>query len=200
MDIKIIISVKILISIRYDINISGAAFCTVINRAQFSHLNPSITPGNHQWRGAAPLFSNRGVQMIIDVYRFPSNVNKSSINVFITTMNSSVAEASTCTIKYFSEASVLYMFLVLDIRGINDIRLISRPIHAPIHELEDTDTNTPPTKVISKRIFVELLGIREESVKLYLRGMNPLACISLLFYVEIYGLHLGVWCTVAFDA
>jgi hypothetical protein len=35
-------------------------------------------------------------------------------------MNSRVAEASACTIKYFSEASVLYMFLTLDIRGIND--------------------------------------------------------------------------------
>ena len=31
-------------------------------------------------------------------------------------MNSSVVEASTCTIKYFNEASVLYMFLMLDIR------------------------------------------------------------------------------------
>jgi len=41
------------------------------------------------------------------------------------------------------------MFLTLDIKGINDIRLISRPIHVPNHELEDTDTNTPPTKVIS---------------------------------------------------
>jgi len=28
--------------------------------------------------------------------------------------------------------------------------------------LEDTDTNIPPTKVISGRNFVELLGIREE--------------------------------------
>jgi len=36
----------------------------------------------------------------------------------------------------------------------------ARSIHAPYHELEDTDTNTPPTKVISKRILVELLGIR----------------------------------------
>ena len=175
MDIKIIVSVKALISIRYDININGAAFCTVINSAQFSHLNPSITPGNHQWRGAAPLFSRRGVQMIIGVYGFISNVNKSSVNVFITTINRSVAEASTCTMKYFSEASVLYIFLTLDIKGINDIRLISSPIHAPNHELDDTDTNTPPTKIISRRIFVELLGIREESVKLYLRGMNPLA-------------------------
>jgi hypothetical protein len=63
---------------------------------------------------------------------------------------------------------VLYIFFTLDIRGIKDIRLISRPIHAPSHESEDTDTNTPLTKVISKRIFVELLGITEKSVILYL--------------------------------
>jgi len=35
---------KVLISIKYDININGAAFCTVISSAQFPHLNPSITP------------------------------------------------------------------------------------------------------------------------------------------------------------
>ena len=86
--------------------------------------------------------------------------------------------------KYFNEASVLYIFLTLDIKGINDIRLICNPIHAPSHELEDTDTNTPPTRVISKWILVELLGIREESVMLYLWGMNPLAYISLFFYIE----------------
>jgi hypothetical protein len=57
----------------------------------------------------------------------------------------------------------------------NVIRLISRSIHDLNHELEDKDTNTPPTKVISKRIFVELLCIGEESVILYLWGMNPLA-------------------------
>jgi len=172
----------------------------IINSAQFSHLNPSITPGNHQWKGAAPLFSRRGVQMTICVYGFLSNVNKSSVNVFITTVNKSVAEASTCTMKYFNEASVLYIFLTWDIKGLNDIILISRRIHTPIHELEDTDTNTPPTKVISKRIFVELLSITEESVILYLWGMSPLAYFSLLFYVETCLLHLGLWFTVAFDA
>jgi hypothetical protein len=76
-------------------------------------------------------------------------------HVFITTINSHVAEGS---------ISVLYIFLTLDIKEMNDIRLI-----------DDTDTNTPPTRVTSKRIFVELLGIREESVILYLWGMNPLA-------------------------
>jgi hypothetical protein len=53
---------------------------------------------------------------------------------------------------------------MLDIRGMNDIRFISRPIHAPSHELEDTDTNILLTEVVSKKIMVELLGIREESV------------------------------------
>jgi hypothetical protein len=85
-------------------------------------------------------------------------------------------------------------------RGTNDIRLISKPIHAVSNELEDTDINTPPTKLISKRIFVELLDIREESVILYLWGMNPLAYFSLLFYVETCLLRLGVWCTAAFVA
>ena len=94
----------------------------------------------------------------------------------------------------------MYMFLTLDIRGINDIRLISRPIHAPSLELEDVDTNTPPTKIISKGNLVEFLGIREESVITYLWGMNQLACFILLFYIEISFLHLGVWCTAAFVA
>jgi hypothetical protein len=79
------------------------------------------------------------------------------------------------------------MLLTLDIRVINDIRLISRPIHAPSHELEDTDTNTTPTRIINKRIFVELLGIREESVILYLWGMNPLAYFA--------GIHFIFRCT-----
>ena len=66
---------------------------------------------------------------------------------------------------------------------IYDIILISRPIHTPSHELEATDTNTP-TKVISKRILVELQGIRLVSVILSLWGRNPLASFMLLFYIE----------------
>jgi len=88
-DIRIILNVKVLVSITFNININEAAFCNVINSAQFYHLNPSVTPGNHQWRGAAPLFNRRGVQMVIIVYGFLSNVNRSSVNVFVTTMPSS---------------------------------------------------------------------------------------------------------------
>jgi len=48
--------------------------------------------------------------------------------------------------------------------GIDDINLISRPNHVPYRELEDTDTNTPLTKVVSNRNLVELLDIREEGI------------------------------------
>ena len=101
-----ILNVEVLISIKYDINIIGAAFCGVVNSAQFSHLNPSITPGNHQWSGAAPLFSRRGVLMIIGVYRFLSNVNRSSVNIFITIIKISVAEASTCTTRLLQHCNI----------------------------------------------------------------------------------------------
>jgi hypothetical protein len=83
--------------------------------------------------------------------------------------------------------------LTLDIKGISDIKLISRPIHALSHELEDTDTNTSPTRLISKRILVESLGIREESVILYLWGMKPLAYLAyfsnlrFIYYMLVYG-------------
>jgi hypothetical protein len=59
--------------------------------------------------------------------------------------------------------------------------------------MEDTDTNTPPTRVISKRILVELLGIRKESVMFYLWCMNPLAYFSLLFYIETCWLHTYIY-------
>jgi hypothetical protein len=40
------------------------AFGTVINSAQFSHLNPSIFLGIISGRGLLHLFNRRGVQMI----------------------------------------------------------------------------------------------------------------------------------------
>jgi hypothetical protein len=38
-DIIIILSVEVFISIRYDININGAVFCIIVSSTQFSHLN-----------------------------------------------------------------------------------------------------------------------------------------------------------------
>ena len=80
-------------------------------------------------------------------------------------------KASTCTMKYctlyIDEASVLCMFLTLDIRGM--------------------------ITLISMRNFVELQGIREQSVIFYLQCMNHyhiLAYFSMLkpfYYIFVYG-------------
>jgi len=72
-------------------------------------------------------------------------VNKSSINVFITAVNNSVAEASTCTMKYFNEASVLYMFLT-SIKGMNDIRCDARHHPHCTHDLRSGSQDHHPSK------------------------------------------------------
>jgi hypothetical protein len=63
-DVIIIILVMRLVFIRYEINIIGAIFWIVIINKQFIHLSPSITLGNHQCNGAAPVFSSKGVIII----------------------------------------------------------------------------------------------------------------------------------------
>jgi hypothetical protein len=67
------------------------------------------------------------------------------------------------------------MFSCDDISGINDIRLISNPLQAPSHEFDEIEIKIPPINVVVSRIFVLLLGIREESCILYGWDMNPLA-------------------------
>jgi hypothetical protein len=70
---------------------------------------------------------------------------------------------------------VFYMFLTLGIRGKSDIRLIYSRIHAPSHELDDTHTNIPLTRVTTNRTLVELLGIREESFVFLFIGYEPIS-------------------------
>jgi len=53
-------------------------------------------------------------------------------------------------------------FLTLDVRGVNDVRLISRPVHAPSHELEDIGTDTPLTKIV-RRFWLSYWALEKES-------------------------------------
>jgi hypothetical protein len=48
--------------------------------------------------------------MIIGVYRFLSNVNRSSVNIFITTKKISVAELSTCTTRLLWHCNIYICF------------------------------------------------------------------------------------------
>jgi hypothetical protein len=83
----------------------GAIFCTVINSKLFTHLNPSITLGNHQCNGAAPIFRSRGV---ITAYEWISlRLWVCFTRAFIITRNIRVDEARAWIRKYLSDASVV---------------------------------------------------------------------------------------------
>jgi hypothetical protein len=106
----------------------------------------------------------RGVMMAIDMNVSFSREKILSERDLIIIMNNNVEEAKACTMKYFIEASVVYTLLCINIIGMNDSKLISSPIHAPNHELDDTEIKIPTIRVPDRRIFVELLGIREERI------------------------------------
>jgi hypothetical protein len=55
----------------------------------------------------------------------------------------------------------------------NNNKLISKPIHAPIHELEHTEIKETLVIVANKRILVGLLGITEEMFTLFM-GYEPI--------------------------
>ena len=72
-------------------------------------------------------------------------------------------EAKAWTRKYFKEASVDKIFLLVDINGMNDNKLISNPIHAPNQEVEDTAIKVPIIRVKIKSIFEGFnIGIKKE--------------------------------------
>lgn len=55
--------------------------------------------------------------------------------------------------KYFNAASEAIIFFVLLIRGIIERRLISSPIHIPIHEYDEIEINVPVIKEITNRVL-----------------------------------------------
>lgn len=74
--------------------------------------------------------------------------------------NKKLIEAIDWVRKYFKEASVWSRFLLLEIRGINLNKLISKPIQHPIHELEEIEIKVLKNKIQIKNILLELKEIK----------------------------------------
>lgn len=151
----------------YEISMRGAIFCHVNNIRLFIQLSPSMTPGNQKWKGAAPIFSKR--ELLINVFITiklgelgTEGLNNKDPKI---TESKSVAEARACTKKYFNDASVENKFFELVIKGIKESKLISKPIHAPNHELAEVEIKVPPINVNKNKNLVGLLIIREKGVK-----------------------------------
>lgn len=108
---------------------------------------------------------DRGVVEIVRVF---GNLTDRDIKI---TANNKVAEARACVRKYFKDASLENEFRDVDIRGINDSKLISSPIQAPNHELAEVVIKVPLIKVIRNKNLVGLLNIRKKKGKTSISGV-----------------------------
>lgn len=93
------------------------------------------------------------------------------INIYKITENNKADEAKACVKKYFKEASVDKELFVLIIRGINDNKLISKPIHAPSHEFAEIEIKVPIINVKKNSILAEFLKIKKKRIKTFISGV-----------------------------
>ena len=134
-------------------------------------VSPSMTPGNQKWKGAAPLFNNRAEEINKFLYlRRNWLFILSKINIRMTA-NKNTDEANAWVKKYFKEASEDIKLFVLIIKGINDNKLISNPIHAPNQDVDETVTRVPLIRVIKNNKLDEFLKIKKKRVKTFISGV-----------------------------
>lgn len=125
----------------------GANFCHVNIIRVLIHLNPSMISGNQKWNGAAPILVINEEFMIARYVGLNFSIMVISEDISRIIENNRVVEATAWTMKYFRDDSDDRMLFLLFIRGIIDSRLISNPIHIPIHEYEDIAIIVPIIKV-----------------------------------------------------
>lgn len=85
--------------------------------------------------------------------------------------NNKTADAKAWVRKYFNEASVDIKLLLSLIKGIKDNKLISKPIQAPNHELEETVIIVPIIKIKKNKILDELLKIKKKRIITFINGV-----------------------------
>lgn len=159
---KIIIKVMICwLKVRYERITNGASFCHVIRTKQLNHDKPSITDGNHIWKGGAPILINNVDAMI------EFNISlliKVIIKLEIVKVKS-IEEAIAWTIKYLIDASVDIILSLDDISGINASKLISNPIHVAGHELDLIEIKVPRINtIINKNLAGFSIKIKKKRI------------------------------------
>ena len=92
-------------------------------------------------------------------------------NILIKIANKRVAEAKAWVKKYFKAASDDKVLLLLIINGINDNKLISSPIQALNHELDEMEIRVPLTKVNKNNSLAEFLKIKKKRSKTFINGV-----------------------------
>lgn len=85
--------------------------------------------------------------------------------------NKRIDEAKAWVKKYFRLLSEdIKFFLPSFIKGINESKLISNPIHAPNHEFEEIVINEPEINIIKKILF-EIFLIKKKRGITFISGV-----------------------------
>lgn len=109
------------------------------------HLSPWIIDGIHWWNGAAAIL------IISEIV-----IKKILILWVILILNNLIRikiEAVAWIIKYFSAASLWYLLFFFKIRGINNIKLISRATHVISQELVEIIKRIEDTIIVKNSMF-----------------------------------------------
>ena len=132
---------------KYLIKMNGAIFCQTRVIKQFIQDKRIITWGNQKWKGAIPALITKAMKIIM--FR-GWTLKKASVIISDTENTIIIIEAKAWGIKYLIAASD-DLFLTSDkINGMNLIKLISNPIQAINHELEEAAITVPEIKNIIK--------------------------------------------------
>lgn len=137
---------------------------------QFSQDNPSITEGNHIWKGAAPIFKNK-VMEIIELVAFSFIIFMFMIELRMTKVNN-IDDAMAWIIKYFIAASVDNILSFDEINGIKASKLISKPIHVAGHELDLIEIIVPKIIMTRNNDFEGLnIEIKKKRIYTFINGV-----------------------------
>lgn len=92
-------------------------------------------------------------------------------NIIKIIANNKIEEAKACVKKYFRLLSeVIKFFLLSFIKGINESKLISNPIHAPNQEFEEIVIKEPKINII-KKILLEIFLIKKKRIITFISGV-----------------------------
>lgn len=142
----------------------GAIFCHVIKITHIFHFILFIISGNHIWNGGIPIF----IIILIQISNFIIFIFiKIYIYLFVKIMVIKIIDAILCIKKYIIILCELNEFFLLEIRGINDIKFISNPVHTPIHLLEFNTIKVLITIVVKNNVFVDVF-IKKKKVNFYI--------------------------------
>lgn len=86
-------------------------------------------------------------------------------------MNKKIREAKTWIKKYLIEDSLEIKLFWSIIKGIKDIKLISKPIHIPIQEDEEIVIKVPVAKVIINKNLNKKFIIKKKRIKTFIGGV-----------------------------